>query len=718
MEILDVLSDICDNLINQIDFLIELEEEYNRLKKLFNDVKKLIKDIDNEITKHTTSNQSIHSTSIYGSILAFGSLDKKLINKFANNENICDCFLSVLEYFFNFTFEIPESKKFNFFTYESNPDLINKVSFNYTYGEFLNNESPSSEITNIKLKKLFQANVSTDTKFADKPLILTSDYFKALEEGFKNDLPKLKTSPVFLDVYYSRDDIKNYIQNSDISAGKVSYSNITNNNLYKVFISFMDKHENNIEKLRYLFTIEKYEDDFNEDLPYGLDEKVNPVNNLFYVDMDITPSVVSASEYFKHYLFARKYKDELQKSSNKIFNSINDTLINDEKNFYEAKQKAENLLNALNINLGSTKTLDNIDQLRLNNYYIYCKNVYDQFFSTYHSIDLINDPSDSYISPFYNHDYEGELDNTIIPYTIDAIIDEYINKRKALIKDNYSDFIKYFVYQENIKKLEQFITSFRFEFTMWVWVKPYLPCQCTFICGIIQSIINYILSLLTSFIDRTVALITDWFWKTSMGKFIKFLIIKLRCVDMILKFKDDLDKLDILSDSLIQGLKNNIALYKDDPSCILLNQDKTQIIPDESDEKTNTFIKNLMNNLPVLDDKFKEAVNGTYLKTPKTNKDKSIDEDNNDNDVSKITAPKLDVKGSLASTLQINIDPTSSSENRPILEVFGTVNSKQEIIYPNHNFKLLEFNCSCETDCVSCNDPLTKEETQTILSRI
>jgi hypothetical protein len=313
--------------------MTEKEEKLNQLKKTLDNKLKNI-DPKNNVSIVDEKNSSNLQYSIPGSIMAFGSLDNKLISSFANNETICDCFISVYEQIFE-SFKVPIPRKFNFFTKSSNPDLINKKTawFSYKYVDLFGTTAPAN-FNKIFLSMEYNKNI-----------IFTQAFFKKLEEDYKKFLDAHSANTISLKKAYNYEDIKkvNVLK-------KPKDPKNSQNDFYYSFLNFLNKNENAIDKLRTVYTIEEYGGMFEfdrDDLPYGLDEEVNNISGLYEVKMDIVPSSLSAPEYFSFYIFAKKYIEKIRSNKNEVDSSITRASRQDRESYDEAKKKAEMLINSL-----------------------------------------------------------------------------------------------------------------------------------------------------------------------------------------------------------------------------------------------------------------------------------------------------------------------------------------------------------------------------------
>ena len=287
----------------------------------------------------------------------------------------------------------------------------------------------------------------------------------------------------------------------------------------------------------------------------------------------------------------------------------------DHRNFIDAKNKLMSLKNSILTELNSNKYGD-LTIEKFNNYIKFIDDVENGFFKVYDRIDIINDPNEIKTREFksLHHPDDGSKnkkndDSIYTKFGTNAseIVQEYINKRSGIFSDNIK-----LIYER------QYLFKFLNDFSkvdpdpiitrIAVWDPLDLPCKCSDFCRLIQMIINMLLAGLTKILNSILNAIIQWFMNTWIGKLIKIILIKLKCIMTALEVDNDLKMVNESVDALVNSLKGRINLYNDPSTCVLKlnNSNNDQSTPplenpnnnkvgDDGDNEINNVInKNLI----------------------------------------------------------------------------------------------------------------------------
>jgi len=723
----------------------------------------------------------------------------ELIYRFTDNENICDCLWDSMAAVFDKEGLVPIPETLEKFESEDDfSKFLNKTLVNVTYKDFVTKayNKYKTQLKNIdkpinlsalaatpncsQIKKFLIGVFNWDKsifpktiddkkckKLYNKNIKINKNTIKSIFNGYRKfisaqDIKKEVSEDVikklFINYLDNLSGLKTDKTTKDKTTKDIDYDDIA----FILFVAYMDAIDSG--DVTFMYTIEEKEEHPNSALLKLIDSPMFEINDMTYshFDRNIIPTVnVKFSERISAQAFAEKYMIKVQDTFSTANNMVAQVQKEDYYNFQYAKNEAEKLIKLLSIYSSNKKYIEEnvidkkssyigestIVQLRYANYLVYCRHVYDQFFNKYHPIDLINDPNESFMDAFYHHDYEEDLENIYLPYTIDKIIDEYIDKRKALLtttvtsnsyksaggtpygipfkfdlvssKDSNLTYAQLFYVRDlmqneisSIMAWKRMLPSIE---TFLVWEKPDFSriCSCNFFCDFLQKIIDYILSLANKIVQFIYALITDWFWKTWIGQLIKFILMKVRCYMEILNLKDDFKNLRNIKESIYESLKNNIRLYVDNPKCfekkLIENPTDPSINPPTKDPYDN--IEDLINNYLNNQEEEKEASkNNGVAEDPKS--EESYETESGDL-VIKNSNPDVPPK------IKAKVLPgTNQTRLGAKLTVIGDVNNLGTIKYTAHTFYQLEFKCNCEDSCVDCDDKIREETIKKIESII
>jgi len=209
----------------------------------------------------------------------------------------------------------------------------------------------------------------------------------------------------------------------------------------------------------------------------------------------------------------------------------------------------------------------------INQYVNYAEQMYAAFFSSYKQIDLSFDETDARVINYANKTHAADdIIRSKFGYTINDLINMYIEGREVLISQNLTQLHTFYRLDSLGGEILEYIydrDGFAALMNLTTWDTLRIPCKCNgLICELIQYVINYLLGLLNKLIQYLVNALIDWFMKTIIGRIIKVIIAKIRCVMMIVNYQDDKERLSTLVDNLIEGLKGRIKLYTDPKVCL------------------------------------------------------------------------------------------------------------------------------------------------------
>jgi len=665
------ISSFISEVINLLIINYEQLQFYNnQLDVLKAEIKYLRNQIKNIISTNKSEENKIIVPELYKKV--------SFENMLSNSDNICECVWISLSYLSGFDGKIPIIKYFKYINTKefSNNGILHKKDTKIIINDF---GSFKSEAAKLSFGKV-------DPKYFNEKLIYSDAFVDNLNSLYQEFIKNLSVS---FDREYTEADIINNFK-------------YTNYDLFKAFLNALDS-KYSTEIFSY-FEVELKEYSFKN--PYGDNEYQIKASKF---KPSLLPKSFKISEYYSFLNFERVFKFDLNIELKNLEYMLKKSIFDiDRENWEQAKIEIQRQIILINDYINNYKKygLSYNDKVRLIDYLDFLDYIFNNFFVNYPEIDLINDPDELKVKNFENLGYSNDTAKKIVSKLANEIIDEYINKRKKLINNNFELLAKYQVYNEMLNDLEKFQNNYPLnDISITVYDYPDVRCNCDIFCYLIQLLINLLLSLLSSTTQYLFNLIMEMFWKTPLGQLIKFIILKLRCASELIKLKDDLDELHDLTDALIEGLKNNIKLYTDPPICM-------QNIINNLENQTN------VNNtdLPILPPT-------TDLNQIIANKIKELNDKNQlSEELSQASSnPIIDNYEIITQdqTFQINA-PNLIPEtfNAAFQNLTGVTLPAQLILsenvsieginnYGNYTFPTLIFNCNCDEN--NCNDCLIKE---------
>jgi len=612
---------------------------------------------------------------------------RNLVAKDGNPGNICNCIIYTL-------FDNPKE-----------PALYKLTTFfKADMNKFLNKEAISWKIGDYSLLGQYMyPNNNWKEDISKKSLYFSEKFIDELNIENKNALNEIKNI-IRTSIQFNTKDYTSLIktlQAFESNPNLIPYSELTN-----TFLNYLDDKIKNDYYLKPNYTnwLKKV-DLYN---PYN--ENITSTFEMLNFDVNWIPTSMLPSEFYKKYLMPLyallSVSQELFKTTDTLF--YNKVLGPDEKNFINAKEQARALLNSIEILIQTTN--DTELKVKLNLYLDKSQKLYEAFFSKYYPIDVLKDPNEIEVRSYQN--VYSSFQDTIETYfgtSIEKLINDYIDKRADIFTNNIELIYRKIYLYKFVSNLADFINGkdlFSNLASIWVWEPLDIPCSCDIFCKIIQYIINLLLQGLNKILNSILNAIINWLLNTWIGKLIKIILLKLKCIMMFLKMSDDLDKVSDVTDSLVNSLKQRIKLYVDPSICLLnLNENDTTSYAN-LDENISKLINDTMND--VINQETNGGQNpGDLLPDPNFNLSQPQINFNTDTNETEIN---LGVSNSNIAQPAFYSQITSGLPAKLVLSDginVGTVD-------PNTNFPLLNFNCNCTID--TCNECLTDEKINNTLN--
>jgi len=708
----DKANSIYENKIKDLEN--KIKNYQNNLKNLENTVKL----ITNQI-KIINAQKSTELTAILNETY----LTDASIKKMANNNNICDCLISVIESLFDISIKIPLPENITNLNKIGFEKVKDKESFKITFKD-IDNINIDGAINIIK-NLVFPSNSALikDNDIDDKGIIYTKELINEISDLFRVSIEK--NIHVYEDTNESKYKIKifnNILDLSNLKIGNIKISDSLNgSDALSIYLKVVDDIFN--KDLHYLYNIESKTKEIT------INDSETITFTYYEFSKDLLPTDVYPSTFIYLKEGTQKLIKYLESKREVLRKNYNKTITNDKNAKNDFCNLLSQKLNKIN-QLLIQQDITNFTQIgKLSAAQNELKLLQESLCFIEIPFNIENNFGLDYLYYYINHlntfinqfgsEIDVKMNNKTIKVTL-SDLQEQLNTWYTIRHDGVLNacsiedktipycFIQFITINDVINKVAEWYKDVDYVIQDWVWEKPEIPCTCDgIICKLIQMIINTLLALLTQLIQRFLKYIMDLFWKSPIGKLIKFIIAKLKCIMMIVNINKDLEKLRNLVDALEEALKNNIKLYVD-PSVCLYNAiaENPNNFPIQYNPENNTISipdavtpENLANDI-----QDNPSITGINIDDPNY-QSPVIEIVQNDNNNIEITTSGGDIPPSLRPKYSNYLNTLPAT-----LVLTPQVEVGPPIQYPNHNFPLLTFQCNCDPDCEICNEE-TKEET-------
>jgi len=702
----------------------DLENKIKNYQDNLKNLENIAKQINNQI-KIINAQKSTELTAILNETY----LTDASIKKMANNNNICDCLISVIESLFDISIKIPLPENITNLNEIGFEKVKDKESFKITFKD-IGNVNIDGAVNTIQKLVFPNSPILLDyNDIADKGIIYTKELINEISNLFRTSAEK---NIQVIDNTNSNDTNKSFslkffngneLNLSDFEIGNIKISdNLNGSDALSIYLKTVD---NIFDKdLHYLYTIE------NKTKKIAINDNETITFTYYEFNNDLLPTDVypSTFAYFKEGTQKLiKYLESKREALRKNYNTIITADKNAKNTFCNSLSRKLNKINQLLTQQGITN-LAEISKLYAAQEEL--KLLQESLCFVEIPFDLENNFGLKYLYYYKNHlstfidQFGSEI--TIFISDVEMVritlsdLQEQLNSWYKVRYDGVTGscsvgtetvqhcFIQFITINDIINEAAKWYKDVDYVIQDWVWEKPEIPCTCDgIICKLIQTIINVLLALISQLIQRFLNYIMELFWKSPFGKLIKFIIAKLKCVMMIVNISKDLEKLRDLVDALEEALKNNIKLYVD-PSICLRNAiaENPTDFPIQYNPENNTVSipdaitpENLINDI-----RDNPSITGIDIDDPNY-QSPVIEVVQNDDNTIEITTSGGDIPPSLQPEY-----PNFFNTLPATLVLTPQVEVGPPIQYPNHNFPLLTFQCDCDPDCEICNEE-TKEET-------
>jgi len=692
--------------------------------KNYEDNLKILKNSRNEIIDQIKIINQQKSKDL-GAIASETYLTQASIKKMANNNSICDCLISVIETLFDVSIKIPLPEKITNLNEIGFEKVKNKESFKITFDII---KDISDGAVNVMKKLSFRNNpgLINDDDLNNKGIVYTKELIDEISDLFENFSERIQIK----EQIDSNDNlIKNfhmYIYDNDINLSNFNIGDVKISDSLQgfdalsIYLKAVDKVFD--KDLHYLYVIKSTNETITVKDSSGNEKNINL--NYYEFGDNLLPTDIYPSTFIFFKEGTKKLIRYLESKREVLRQTYNTVIINDKNAKKDFCDLLSQKLNKINQKLVQTDIIDLEEMGKLHAAQDELKLLQESLCFIEIPWDLKNNFGLNYLYYYKDHlntfieQFGSDISGIDLSELQEKLNNWYDARYTSLTKscqfegeDVSNCFIQFISINNLINELSNWYKDTEYIIEDWVWEKPDIPCSCDgIICKLIQTVINVLLALLSELIQKFFNYIMELFWKSPIGKLIKFIIAKLKCVMMIANINRDLEKLRDLVDSLEEALKNNIKLYTDPSICLnnAIAENPTDF-PIQYNPDTNTVsipdaltYRNLTNDI-----QDNPTITGTDINDP--NYQSSVIEivQNNDNTI-EITTSGGDIPPSLQPEYPNYLNTLPAT-----LVLTPQIKIGPPIQYPNHNFPLLTFQCDCNPNCEICNEE-TKEETMNV----
>ncbi len=715
-----------NNFITDLKKIKERIEDINSKIANYNDsinfYNKMIKELDKKIPPENSPEFKEH----HKSITSKSYLIDDMINKMANNNTICDCIISVIEVLANETFKMPALRKIKDFS-PAGFSEVKGLKTVFQKLKDLNGTDYEGMKANLADICYGPANPPRTENEIDNLNFIYSDYFIKLFNSEMDELrSKITINSNIIKIQGNGNDITIDLTNNDsidkfLKQKYTKHEFFNANSVAGAWFVLID-NETDLHQAFILKKIDSIDVYTGDNLSYTYNE------SFYEMDNNILPTDAYRSSTGIFVEAIKKYIEVKSSELNKYRIIYNEQMETDKDNWQKFTEVLNQALNIVKIKLQTTENnfsvISTFKYKKILNDLKYIQSVvglkYPDFtyekklFLITHNFDLEKiDKIDEFINDEYTEDINSlnSLNSLNSGDSMKSKLNEVYNAWKNFgperikILNTHSQIMKYFLLDNLLNDMQQWVSEITVMYN-WVYVPIEIPCTCDgLICKLIQTIINLILTYVTQLIQSIFNGIMELFWKSPIGKLIKFIIAKIKCYLELVNVKKDLKTLEKLKDNLVDALKNNIKLYTDPSVCLNniindnnqntnLNFDDQTGIPTIPDIFTPGNLNNDINNIPSITG---ESMNDNNYTTPTIN----ITQDENgtqitNNGTGDLPAPMVPTYPQILNNLPV------------VLNLTEQVGVGSLITYPHHKFPLLTFICDCTPTCLICNEETKK----------
>jgi len=694
------ISDLNNDLDPLIDILnkrgvneANLEKAKNLQNKIVNQNKKINsydKALDQLNTELSLQDKTLNSGQ-FQSLASETYLTKASIVKMSNNNSLCDCVITSLETLLNKQFRIPLPENLTDISESGFSGIKGKEAWRITFNKI--EDKVGVDIA----KTLYYSSYNYTTTFnqnnryennKNEGLVFSKDIINGILAGYEQlDKRTLNNLSTPSDLLSSLDLLSNStaldngasesLSNNSTFTGAAQYSKFTNRYL-KGFVAGLDAVNE-----KDLHILPKFKKEVDEET--GM--------TLFKVTGDFFPTNIYPSNYI---LLQKKLQTAYKESQGHVFqyqHSLDSIQTVDYNKWSDAGRAVNQQIQHINTQINKTKISNFQQRLNLQDDLNTLKQIRSVYFLSYPGLDFFQDD--------FNDKY-----NRISNYT-DSLHDSNITGKLNIFKNNHlelkskTEIQNYYQWKSFRDTLGEYLISMNIG-EIFVWKRLEIPCTCDgLICKLIQMIINFLLSMLNQLIQEIVNMIMEWFWKSWLGKLIKFIISKIKCFMELININHDLHQLNTLVDNLTKELKGRIKLYTDPTVCLrnALNNNDNPFFTDE-------------NGNPIASDNSNGANGAQQITSEILHPHNSANPNIQKVTPTEITKPEgggaIVVSGGKPDQPDDDQHPGSKPGSiqkllPATLIITPSVTTGPTVQYPNHTFPLLNFDCNCNT-LVATND--------------